>query len=66
MAGRNGGDGVTLGENSESVSILVGMYAANGQIGINNQGSSTNEISYAQVYGNLKRNLYRMVQTVAA
>ncbi len=64
-AHNNEGDGVTLTSNAQNNSLILGIYASNGLIGINNNGASTNKVLYAKVYENMQRNMYHISNSLA-
>ena len=65
MASHNESDGIICKDGAQRAVIFAGRYAANGRIGINNQGAVDNTASYAQVYDNRQRNLYHIMNTAA-
>lgn len=64
-AHNNRGDGITLSSNAENNSLILGTYALNGLIGINNQGFINNSASCVQVYENGQRNMYHITNNMA-
>lgn len=64
-AGYNGCNGICLGPESDSVSIIGGHYALNQMVGICNNGSVRNNSAYARVYDNKQLDLYRIVNNNA-
>jgi hypothetical protein len=62
-ANLNTQDGILLQNSSQNISIIGGLASGNGNIGIENQGTSSNKISFFQARANKNRDFLKITST---